>query len=342
MKWLLRDSVVGFCLTFAWGVPPAEMLTRMGAEPEPVVRRDAAQAHRMDFSAADGFGPMVRVGSIGGWGFAEESVVSREGSRDAVMRRVSAGTTMVSVLGTDCSTEVRWAEGGVLVAMLDAGRPYDMGGSAPVRLWAAMRAVGFEPEFGDDGVPYDSGGAAVRMVEETFGIPLRPSDLEVPLASARLLPVLDEPWGVTPRGGFADRPAVSAAVAGADPARLRPVLVARARVVLAAQGLDARPEVGAAVDAIAAGQTLEVDNESALGVLTRRASRDVYELTRKRQSGSGDQRLLEAGRAARGRWAALEVLRALVILPPALVAARLFSQDFPEPDWQRDVITPLT
>jgi hypothetical protein len=70
IAWFLEPYLID-CVTFARGVEPAELASRLGARPGQQPRRGSAD-DAVDLLVADGVRSVARVGRVGGWSFAVE------------------------------------------------------------------------------------------------------------------------------------------------------------------------------------------------------------------------------------------------------------------------------
>lgn len=184
LRWLPEVFDLGFCVTFARGVGPREMLARMGGVPARAVPMTRAEAETEMFTGQDG-GPVVRVGWHEGWGYAVESL-GVHGSRPEVLRAVSAGTAAVSLLRTAESLLMfKFAENGSMVCSFDVDLPHLRSGKDPDRLLPQMEQLGLAPEV-DRGVDTDQ--AMLALAEAAFGIALPRVQVEAGVLLAARVP----------------------------------------------------------------------------------------------------------------------------------------------------------
>jgi Family of unknown function (DUF6461) len=265
LGWLAREYADGFCLTFTRGLDEAACLARLGADgsaPVPGTRDDAA---RQDATWEGRYGPVARAGRAGEWAFTLETA-SFEGFRPEVLRRLSAGATTLCVFSDiEAVTGLGYAQDGAVLARHD-----DVLDVAELSLadlgWSLPEPAGLDLESAEDEL--GPAGPLLVLAETAFGLRMDPVVLEEePLPSGRVIAVLpDIPAGDPEMGSYGAR--VDAAVAGAAPDVLRSALARQARAMTAEAALTGSGADGA-LDAIVAGEPLEVTDESALGRLVR-------------------------------------------------------------------------
>jgi Family of unknown function (DUF6461) len=170
----LDDQFGGYsyCLTFVRGCGQREVMAAFGADPGAAVLRTLGDAEWAEQRWEDGYGPFVRVGRAGDWLFAWE-VLSAEGMRPEVARRVSAGGQAVTVqncigsfAGFSC------AEDGEVVTSLVTIVPYTRGGRDPDRFLPLIRDVGLDFEAGQAGPGLSDLRAVLTVAERPSGIAL--------------------------------------------------------------------------------------------------------------------------------------------------------------------------
>jgi len=261
------------CVTFVRGVSADQVFRAFGADPdEAVVRRlgeplDPAEAIP---------GPAVRVGRAGEWVFAIEDWGPPQGVRPEVLRRVSSAGVAVAVyedIGKSNHQFGYAADGDVIAALIT---------SAPTH-WSGSDPGWFESFARDLSLAYDPDGSGEPIVlllaESAFGLSLTQADLDRPLRCARVLPVMAD----LPRRPPADKvyrtgdPVIDVLLKWCDPQALAAVAAIRMRRLMAATGLDAHPELAAAVDAALAGEAQQPADDGPVGILLRRIARDKAE-----------------------------------------------------------------
>ncbi|GAA1823700.1 hypothetical protein GCM10009682_49990 [Luedemannella flava] len=163
--WAIRNHALGlnFCLTFARGVGPDEVISRLGgADPVSVVSaqvaRGGSEAVREWIDENGGSHPTgldyVAVTRVGDWAM----IVEDNGflcTGDAAVRELSSAGEMVSFYYNENTTpRFFWAIDGQQVVWFDPAFPQDRYGSDPGRLDAILVELGFvldedEEEFDD-------------------------------------------------------------------------------------------------------------------------------------------------------------------------------------------------
>ncbi|MER5624846.1 DUF6461 domain-containing protein [Streptosporangium sp. NPDC002544] len=150
--WLSGDGPLGdiYCVSFIRDLSPAEVLTRLGAEPDSIEKvtfdeldervmaniqeTDGLEAGHVGVTSFDGWTLLVEP--WGGWGALRE-----------VLTELSRGTEMVSVCRNDYASHMfGYAIDGDVITNFMLERLKDREGSDPSRLTASMRAVGLDPD----------------------------------------------------------------------------------------------------------------------------------------------------------------------------------------------------
>ncbi|MEV5318368.1 DUF6461 domain-containing protein [Streptomyces sp. NPDC052687] len=176
-----------YTLTFVRDLSPAELLTRMGVDPETLALRDAVDLE--DDWGDDLFDdeePVVTSGIDGSWTWAWEQG-GMHGLDEGILSRVSAGTEAVVLHYNE--KPMHWfkyaVDGGIIVDFhtLQAIEP---AGQDPARLDDVMRPLGLVP---GRAAPLHS---VLALVENAFDIRLgRPGGVDDERWSGRLLPLPD-------------------------------------------------------------------------------------------------------------------------------------------------------
>jgi hypothetical protein len=174
IEWV-ADAFDTYCLTFAWGLSPEELVGRLGgdvsamlpsASPEQVSELDSAK------------GSAARMGVCAGWAFSVERW-SAEGMDRAALRTVSEGTDAVVLLCSGASP--LWflhARDGVVLADFEPGVEADqLGGHSPEHLLSAMMEVGLLLPDGTSAEDVDERRLILRTAETVFGLSLPREDL---------------------------------------------------------------------------------------------------------------------------------------------------------------------
>lgn len=171
--WLPDHFRQGFSVTFARGVPPKDLLLRMGCPEESLSMMTREDAEEMDM---DDDVRVIRAGLSQGWGYAVQSwdahILGEEGD---LMSKVSQGTEVVVLVSTATTPWFAYCENGEIVCSFDPGTPLGRYGSDPDRFLAAMQRVGIVA-----GGPAPERGAVeamLEMAEVEFGLSLPAADV---------------------------------------------------------------------------------------------------------------------------------------------------------------------
>ena len=263
------------CVTFVRGVSEDQVFRAFGANPdEAVVRRlgeplDPAEAVPS---------PVVRVGRAGDWVIAiEDGWSTPQGVRPEVLRRVSPGGAAVAVYEDigKLNHEFGYAADGDVIAALTTSVPLHWSGSDPgwFESFARDLSVAYDPDGSGEPADLES---VLLLAESAFGLSLTQADLDRPLRCARVLPVMAD----LPRRPPADQvyrigdPEIDALLKWGDPPTLAAVAAIRMRRLMAATGLDAYPELAAAMAAALAGAAQQPGDDGPVGTLLRQIDRD--------------------------------------------------------------------
>lgn len=323
------------CLTFVKDVEPDELLRRFGVgSPEVPVRRETApltagQARAAEHSWTTGHLPVVRAGRAGEWSFAFEAG-HHEGIRPPVLPRLSAGTQAVALYTWGPQLVVM--RDGEVVASLYGEQPDRLGGSNPAPLGGALIREGVWPW--DRFRPLEEHiSALLAVLRSELGIEFDPATLTRPLPGGPFLAELPDPAVVT-RGLSLDHGGqVAALTVFAAPDRLRPALVVQARELAAEAGLTGYPEITAALDRLAAGETWPVTGESPLGMRIRLLAAEHGAASRATPWENPSEVLTTADRDAwKHRFRAAEAIMELIAGPPER-AARFVLGERKDPGW---------
>lgn len=179
-----RADIPIYTLTFAKGLLPTELLTRMGVDPETLALRDAV-------GLEDAFGdtlldedePVVTTGSNGAWTWAWEQGGSH-GLDERVLSKVSQGTEAVALHYNEKPMYwFRYAVGGDIVVGFNTLQPIEPTGLDPQRLDAFMRPLGLVP---GEPAPVHS---VLALAEDAFGLRVTPAGDDEERWSGSLLPL---------------------------------------------------------------------------------------------------------------------------------------------------------
>ncbi|MFF4653318.1 DUF6461 domain-containing protein [Streptomyces sp. NPDC001380] len=164
-----RGDIPICTLTFAKGVPPTELLTRMGVDPDTLALRDPLDLED-DFgdTLLDEDEPVVTTGTDGAWTWAWEQG-GCHGLDERILSAVSRGTEAVALHRNEKPMHwFRYAVDGVLVTDFHTLQPIEPTGSDPHRLDAFMHPLGLRP---GQPAPLRS---VLALAEDAFGLRVTP------------------------------------------------------------------------------------------------------------------------------------------------------------------------
>lgn len=198
IAWLreAREFESDYCVTFAKGLRPLELLTRMGCDPTTAAPMGFVDATEAYFDTGV---EVIRAGVSHGWAFAVENTGARGFDPD-VQAAVSVGTEAV-VVYSDVNPVAHFvhARNGEVTCGFAAATPECRFGTDPNLLLPHMIAAGLLSPGGDPPADDDTSprGCELRMSERAFGLDL-PYDLVVHglLTAAALREGLSEPLSV--------------------------------------------------------------------------------------------------------------------------------------------------
>lgn len=196
IAWLREAHEFGsdYCVTFARGLAPLELPTRMGCDPATGAPMGLVDATETYFDTGV---ETIRAGTSRGWAYAVEST-GGHGFEDGVLAAVSAGTEAVLVYG-DCNpvAYLIHAENGAIVCGVEEDAPQDRFGTDPDRLLAHMIAAGLLTPDGTLPDDAPAPGCELRTAETVFGLDLPHDDVvHGRLLAAALREGLSEPLPV--------------------------------------------------------------------------------------------------------------------------------------------------
>ncbi|WP_409468858.1 DUF6461 domain-containing protein [Streptomyces sp. HC307] len=180
----LRADIPIHTLTFAKGLPPTELLTRMGIDPDTLALRDSTEL-------ADDFGdtlldedePVVTTGTDGAWTWAWEQGGSH-GLDERVLSTVSQGTETVALYHNDKPMHwFKYAVDGDIIVDFHTLQPIEPTGLDPQRLDEFMRPLGLT--LGQPAPPY----SVLALAENAFGLRVTPAGDDEERWSGSLLPL---------------------------------------------------------------------------------------------------------------------------------------------------------
>lgn len=329
--WIGNNS----CLTFVEGIDPDELLRRFGVgDPDvPVsrktVRLTPAEAHAAEHSWTTGHLPVVRAGRAGRWSFAIEDS-HHEGIKPAVLPRLSAGTR-AAVLYT-FGPELVVMRDGVLVAAFCGFDPDQRGGADPALLDGPLLRERIRPwDWSRSLQEHVSGLLAILRTE--LGVEFDPEVLTRALPCGPFLAQMPDRAVITRGLSLSHGRKVAALTAFASPDRLQRALVRQARELAAETGLTEYPEIGAALDRLATGESWQVTGGSGLGKRFRLLAAEHAASWAAATWENRSKVLTPADRTAwQDRFRGAEAIMELIAGPPQR-AARFVLAERKDPAW---------
>jgi Family of unknown function (DUF6461) len=278
----LADSEWPGCLMFARGVPEDQVLRAFGADPDEAVLRELADPVPAPEGMTDA-APVIRVGQVGDWVIVIEEDEPPQGIRPEVLRRVSAGGGEAVALHQDIGKlnhDLAHSVDGEIITAVTTSVPAHWRGTQPERLQSLAEELGL-----GDGAAAGLSELQVllALAEGVFGLGLSPSDLERPMRSARILPLLeDRPLAPPPDQEFhiGNDPVLDLLLNRAGRPALTAIAAIRIRRLMAGTGLDSYPELVTAVEDTIAGQGRPPADEDRAGKVLRRLAREREEAER--------------------------------------------------------------
>ncbi|MFB7260801.1 DUF6461 domain-containing protein [Streptomyces nojiriensis] len=169
LQWIADAEFDNYCITFAKGLSPEELVRRMGGDPdlitEPMHLDDALQLD-------DGLGMVALIGSENGWAFAVE-MASAEGDDREIIEKVSRGTEAIILTKSFASPSMfRLIRDGRSIAEFEVYQPIAQAvqGDDPEAIIPAMERSGFLLPNGFSAEPDDDERCALRLAEDEFGL----------------------------------------------------------------------------------------------------------------------------------------------------------------------------
>ncbi|MFE9934244.1 SMI1/KNR4 family protein [Streptomyces sp. NPDC005533] len=269
-------------VVFVAGVPPEELLDRLGSVPATVRPRSREQSRLSAAAPWAAYRPMARAGRCGGdrWSYATQEGGDAQFGRPEVLRRLSRGTRAVRLSKQGPEVHVTVFDDGV--ERPEAARRVD----SP-REDYVTDADG-RPVRGPDGQPWErigvdpwpgSTAAYTRLLAglaQEHGITWDPEgDGDVPSASALLLPVLDDlPPSRHPVSSVRDFD-LAGLVDKTTPQRLRAVVAAQLARLASETGIDTYPEIAGALERIRRDEPVDLAADGPLDLRMRALSAEA-------------------------------------------------------------------
>ncbi|MFF2520763.1 SMI1/KNR4 family protein [Streptomyces liangshanensis] len=331
-------------VVFVAGVSPEELPARLGAVPATAGPRSREQARLSAAAPWAAYRPLVRMGSCGGgWSYVTQEGGDPQLRRPEVLRRLSRGTRIVQLTKQGPEVRVTVVEDGVErpegAKRVDSPREDQVTGSDG-RSW---RTLDVDPWPG-------STAAYTRFAADLaadHGIVWDPaSDNDMPLASALLLPVLDDVRETRhpvsrvrefDLGGLVDR---------TPPERLRSAMASQLARLASEAGIDGYPEIARALEGIRRDEPVDLSADSPLDLRMRtlavesRAARGLLDASRYASDPPAPVTKADLG-AWVARNAAAGALREFVLLPLPEAAATILYHRL-SVRWRDDLAEDLT
>ncbi|MFD8287833.1 SMI1/KNR4 family protein [Streptomyces lavendulae] len=314
-------------VVFVAGIDPGELLDRLGAVPATTGPRSREQARLSAGAPWAAHRPMVRAGSCGdGWSYATQEGGDAQFGRPEVLGRLSRGTRVVRLAKQGPEVRVTVVEDGT--ERPEAGHRVESPREDYVtgpdgQQW---QRIGVDPWPG-------STAAYARLLAgltAEHGISWDPADdAAAPLASALLLPVLDElPQSRHPVTVVRDVD-LCALVERTPPERLRAAVAAQLARLASETGIDGYPEIARALERAGRGEPVDLTADGTLDLRMRtiraetRAVRGLLDAARYQPDPAP---VTTADLTAwHGRDAAAGALRQFLLLPLPAAAETVLS-----------------
>lgn len=322
-------------IVFVAGIDPGELLDRLGAVPATARPRSREQAQLSASAPWAAHRPMVRAGSCGeGWSYATQEGGDAQFSRPEVLGRLSRGTRVVRLAKQGYEVRVTVVEDGT-------ERP-ETGHRVESPREDYVTGPDGQPALGRDGQQWQrigvdpwpgSTAAYARLLAgltAEHGISWDPADdAAAPLASALLLPVLDEVPEVRHQVTVVRDFDLGAIVERTPQERLRSVMAAQLSRLASETRIDGCSEIARALEQVGRGEPVDLQADGALDLRMRtiraevRAVRGLLDAARHQPDPAP---VTEADLAAwHGRDAAAGALRRFLLLPLPAAAETILS-----------------
>ncbi|QIQ01494.1 SMI1/KNR4 family protein [Streptomyces liangshanensis] len=317
-------------VVFVAGVSPEELPARLGAVPATAGPRSREQARLSAAAPWAAYRPLVRTGSCGGgWSYVTQEGGDPQLRRPEVLRRLSRGTRVVRLTKQGPEVRLTVVQDGVERSegekRVDSPREdYVTGPDGQV--W---ETVGADPWPG-------STAAYARLAAELaaeHGITWDPaSDHDTPLASALLLPVLDDVRETRQPVSWVREFDLGGLVDRTTPERLRSAMASQLARLASETGIDGYPEIVRALEGIRRDEPVDLSADSPLDLRMRtlaaesRAARGLLDASRYESDPPAPVTKADLG-AWVARNAAAGALREFVLLPlPEAAATILYDR----------------
>ncbi|MGW6840986.1 SMI1/KNR4 family protein [Streptomyces sp. NPDC054958] len=322
-------------VVFVAGIDPGRLLERLGAVPATAGPRSREQARLSAGAAWAAHRPMVRAGSCGdGWSYATQEGGDAQFGRPEVLSRLSRGTRVLRLAKEGPEVRVTVVEDGTerpqaghrvespredYVTGPDGQPVLGHGGQQ-------LQRIGVDPWPG-------STAAYTRLLAgltAEHGITWDPADdAAAPLASALLLPVLDELPEVRHPVTVVRDFDLGALMELTPPERLRSAVAAQLARLASETGIDGYPEIARALEQTRRGEPVDLQADGALDKRMRtiqaetRAVRGLLDAAR-HQPDPGPVTTADLA-AWHGRDTAAGALRRFLLLPLPAAAETVLS-----------------
>ncbi|MGW1638552.1 SMI1/KNR4 family protein [Streptomyces lavendulae] len=314
-------------VVFVAGIDPGELLDRLGSVPATTGPRSREQARLSAGAPWAAHRPMVRAGSCGdGWSYATQEGGDAQFGRPEVLGRLSRGTRVVRLAKQGPEVRVTVVEDGT--ERPEAGHRVE----SPREDYVTGPDGEQWQRIGVDPWPGSTAAYARLLAGLTaeHGISWDPADdAAAPLASALLLPVLDElPQSRHPVTVVRDVD-LGALVERTPLERLRAAVAAQLARLASETGIDGYPEIARALERAGRGEPVDLTADGALDLRMRtiraetRAVRGLLDAARYQPDPAP---VTTADLTAwHGRDAAAGALRQFLLLPLPAAAETVLS-----------------
>ncbi|MCY0945877.1 DUF6461 domain-containing protein [Streptomyces antarcticus] len=170
------DIAEAYCFTLVRGLSPAELMSRIGGQPESPLQGIAAvtNAAFAQYGLADGARQLVAMTTVGAWTLLIEPNGYLGVTEDRALP-ASAGASWIShFVNVNAVGTFLWAEDQVLRLCFDPMFAEDRWGTSPDELLDVMRRIGFHLEEENPETDLSS-PAAFALAEHLTGIAITPA-----------------------------------------------------------------------------------------------------------------------------------------------------------------------